>query len=86
MKWKSLKPNIIQLINVLFVFVGVPIILFATNLVDITLNNEYGNLRVIFVIVGICIYFYIIAEYLVPGIYSLFDFITDNFITSVLYH
>lgn len=81
LKWKSLKPNIIQLINVLFFFVGIPIILFAINLVDVTLNNEYGNLRVIFVIAGISIYFYIIAGYLVPGIYSLFDLITDNFIT-----
>lgn len=80
LKWMSLRPLILQSTSASILFIGVPIILFTTHLVNITVDDRYVSPGVI-AFAGICGYFYVIAAYFIPGVYSLFDLLTDNFVT-----
>lgn len=79
LKWRAIKPYIEQLIITLILFIILPSVLFAMDQIEI--KNDYGNLSFGLLIVGGMLYFYLIIMYFLPGIYSLFDLITNNFIT-----
>ncbi len=82
MKWKSLNPYILQLVITSIGYLGIPIILFATDIVQISVNNQYGNIGAVFIIAAICYYFLYLTSYFVPGISAILDMLTDNFVTS----
>lgn len=81
MKRSALKPYILQAINATIIYLAIPIFLLSTSIIRVTVDNEHGNFGVLFVIAAIFGYFYVIAEFFVPGIYALFDMLADNFVT-----
>ena len=71
MKWKSLKPYIEQFAIATLLYIVLPIILFSTKLVSITVNNTYGNVGIVLLMALGCLYFYYILAFLIPGVYSI---------------
>ena len=82
MKWKSLKPYIEQFAIATLLYIVLPIILFSTKLVSITVNKTYGNVGIVLLMALGCLYFYYILAFLIPGVYSIADLMTNNFITE----
>lgn len=76
MKFHILKPFIFQALHGIFLFVAIPLILLLGPWIEIEIMD---GISFVFILIGGILYFNVILFEIVPGVYALFDLITDNF-------
>ena len=82
MNRQHFSPFIEQLLISTLLFLGIPITLLCTGIVQINFNNEYINAKILVIIIAVCVYMFYLFAHFVPGIAAIIDLITNNFITE----
>ena len=79
---ESFEPIILRFILSTLLYIVLPGAGMLSGVVKISVDNSYGSVGIILIVVGIVLYFSYIATRFIPGIYAIFDLITDNFISE----
>ena len=78
---KCFLPYIYDFFFSLLLFIGVPAVFIATDSISLSFH---GSIGILIFGVSVLIYIYFLASYFVPGIYTIMDLITRNFVTEKL--
>lgn len=76
------SPFIRQFCVASLLFVVLPALAFGTQLIQVSVSNQHGELGLLLIFIAVALYIYYLAAHFVPGVFALADLMMKQFKTE----